>query len=139
MNEDDPEAFTSEGKPDLVLANSLINVLLTLFYCSSDATRHILSRENYLAFSLISLLRNCKDDGMLTSVFRLLQVIVLKLGHETLPGLPDVHLAAGDGAALEESNDGETENFIHTLTSFCSFRAAVEAIKSDDNGLCSCF
>ncbi|KAL5964597.1 E3 ubiquitin-protein ligase HECTD1 [Taenia solium] len=135
LDEDDPEAFSLEGKPDLILANSLTNVLLTLFYCSSDATRHLLSRENYLAFSLISLLRNCKDDGILTNVFRLLQVIILKLGHETPPALPDVQLGAGDGAAPEEPNSGETENFMHTLTSFCSFRAAVEAIKSDDNEL----
>ncbi|KAL5108442.1 E3 ubiquitin-protein ligase Ufd4 [Taenia crassiceps] len=134
LDDSDPEAFALEGKPDLVLASSLTDVLLTLFYCSSDATRHLLSRENYLAFSLISLLRNCKGDGMLTSVFRLLQVIVLKLGHET-PASSDVRLGAGDGAALEETNSAETGDFTHTLTSFCSFRAAVEAIKSDDNEL----
>ncbi|KAH9285088.1 E3 ubiquitin-protein ligase HECTD1 [Echinococcus granulosus] len=130
LDEDDPEAFALEGKPDLILANSLTNILLTLFCCSADATRYLLSRENYLAFSLISLLRNCRDEGMLTSVFRLLQVIILKLGHKNPTTLPDVQSAPGDGVSLEEANNAEKEDSIYTLTSFCSFRAAMEAIKS---------
>ena len=115
---------------DIALAKTLINTFLILCCCSSDTTQYLLRSGNYLIFSLVSLLQNCQNESIQASVFRLLRMIVVKLVRSAPPSF--VFSGSGDGAALVQ--DGE--DFIQSLDKFCSFRAAVEAVKSNDKGMC---
>ncbi|VDL53198.1 unnamed protein product [Hymenolepis diminuta] len=89
----------------------LLKALVGLSFCSKDMIEKILSEENMIAFSIVTILQHLHDDAVLRLTFELLQVLILRSAELN---------AIGDSA------------FSSYLQSFLSFKKALEAVKSND-------
>lgn len=91
----------------------LLKALVGLSFCSKDMIEKILSEENMIAFSIVTILQHLHDDAVLGLTFELLQVLILR------------------SAELNAIGDSVFSSYLH---SFLSFKKALEAVKSNDIG-----
>ena len=118
--------------PEMEYVNSLINIFFILFCYSSHTTQHFMWSGNYLVPSLINLMRNCGYRKTMARILSLMQLIVVKLVGHTPVYTSRSPLIITGGSAADEGK--QKEKLVEFLTGLYSFRAAVEAIMSNDEG-----
>ena len=120
------------------MVNDFIDIFLVVCYHSPEKIQWLSNGWNHLTFSLIIILRTCKDSRILRKVLHLLQIIIVtvseRLCSNSDSGGIDVDVDAVTSEEEKEirEREGRSMDFLRYLF---YFKTAVEAVKHNDNGM----
>ena len=128
----------SADKMSMRLVNDFIDIFLTACYHSPEKILQLSNGWNHLTFSLIIILRTCRDSRTLRKVLHLLQIMIVIISERQYNGSDSGGASVDADTVGEEEMKESEERSLDYLRYLFYFKTAVEAVKRNDKGMCQC-